>query len=325
VKSTKNFVKLMIKTINLCFSMEKYYIYELVNSLAMNKFVNCKSIYNNDEIYFERALINVVSIKNLITPLDKTNIDIYTHQNLFQLVFVQKGEGKLLLQDKSIEIKPNVFFTLPSNLFYSFIVSSQTKGWLLSFNELALEELIKKEKNLVFVLDKFQIHNLIENKPEINHINFIVSEIVENFFKRKDNKGLALKAYTEMLMVFLYDLIKKDIKIKSAKEIKIYRRFKILINDLNKLSVNSVRSFSQKLNVTESQLRRVCKKNTGKTPKQLIIEKRIETIKNALHNIDWSIKQISINLGYENYNWFLTFFKKYTGITPKEYRQKYLV
>lgn len=78
----------MIKTINLCFSMEKYYIYELVNSLAMNKFVNCKSIYNNDEIYFERALINVVSIKNLITPLDKTNIDIYTHQNLFQLVFV---------------------------------------------------------------------------------------------------------------------------------------------------------------------------------------------------------------------------------------------
>ncbi len=47
---------------------------------------------------------------------------------------------------------------------------------------------------------------------------------------------------------------------------------------------------------------------------------RIEKAKSLLKNREMSIKQVCLDSGYANPNYFSRIFKKWTGITPTEFR-----
>ena len=47
---------------------------------------------------------------------------------------------------------------------------------------------------------------------------------------------------------------------------------------------------------------------------------RIEESKRLLANTDYSVIDISVAAGFEDQSYFSKVFKKYTGLTPKQYR-----
>jgi two-component system response regulator YesN len=49
---------------------------------------------------------------------------------------------------------------------------------------------------------------------------------------------------------------------------------------------------------------------------------RIEEAKKLLQNRDVSIKNICVNTGYSDPNYFSRIFKKQVGVTPTEYRER---
>lgn len=70
-----------------------------------------------------------------------------------------------------------------------------------------------------------------------------------------------------------------------------------------------------------SKFRKIFKEYTGFAPSQYIQEVRITMAKELLTNTSKSIKEIAIELGYENKDYFFTVFKKVTGSTPITYRR----
>ncbi|WP_414739302.1 helix-turn-helix domain-containing protein [Macrococcoides canis] len=70
-----------------------------------------------------------------------------------------------------------------------------------------------------------------------------------------------------------------------------------------------------------SKFRKIFKEYTGFAPSQYIQEVRINMAKEALTNSSKSIKEIALELGYENKDYFFTVFKKVTGMTPVNYRK----
>lgn len=71
-----------------------------------------------------------------------------------------------------------------------------------------------------------------------------------------------------------------------------------------------------------SKFRKIFKEYTGFAPSQYIQEVRITMAKELLTNTSKSIKEIAIELGYENKDYFFTVFKKVTGNTPITYRRR---
>ena len=70
-----------------------------------------------------------------------------------------------------------------------------------------------------------------------------------------------------------------------------------------------------------SKFRKIFKEYTGFAPSQYIQEVRITMAKELLTNTSKSIKEIAIELGYDNKDYFFTVFKKVTGSTPITYRR----
>ena len=60
---------------------------------------------------------------------------------------------------------------------------------------------------------------------------------------------------------------------------------------------------------------------TGITPKQFILQKRINNAETLLQNKQYSIKEIAQIIGYDNPLYFSRIFQRTIGISPSEYRK----
>ncbi len=74
--------------------------------------------------------------------------------------------------------------------------------------------------------------------------------------------------------------------------------------------------------LTPGHLSKIYKKVTGQSINQYIINKRISFAKELLQNSEISINEIAARSGFGSSSYFITFFGKVVGMTPKEYRDK---
>lgn len=65
----------------------------------------------------------------------------------------------------------------------------------------------------------------------------------------------------------------------------------------------------------------VFKQSTGSSFKEYLNMIRIEESKRLLANTDYTILDIAVAVGFEDQSYFTKVFKKYTGLTPRQYRQ----
>ncbi len=84
----------------------------------------------------------------------------------------------------------------------------------------------------------------------------------------------------------------------------------------------SVKSLARQCNLSESRFSHIFKEIVGISPKQYILNAKIEISKELLKNTDIPISQISNKTGFQSQNYFSRVFKKYTGLSPTEYREK---
>lgn len=75
--------------------------------------------------------------------------------------------------------------------------------------------------------------------------------------------------------------------------------------------------------LTPSYLSTLFKKETGQTIKNFILKEKVEEAKNLLRFSDKSYIDISVCLNFSSHSHFIATFKKYAGMTPKDYRTKY--
>ncbi len=84
----------------------------------------------------------------------------------------------------------------------------------------------------------------------------------------------------------------------------------------------SLKTQAKLLNVNPSYLSTLFKKETGVTLTDYVNKKRVERAKHLLRNSNTQIQTVAQSCGMLDVNYFTKIFKKYEGVTPKEYRAK---
>jgi YesN/AraC family two-component response regulator len=88
------------------------------------------------------------------------------------------------------------------------------------------------------------------------------------------------------------------------------------------LHVLTLEKIAEHVNVHPSYLSKAFKKSVGMTVSEFISRKRIEESKYFLLHSDSSLSDISHLFGFCNQSYYTSLFKRYTGITPKEFRNQ---
>ncbi len=84
-----------------------------------------------------------------------------------------------------------------------------------------------------------------------------------------------------------------------------------------------VTDIAKQVSLNPTYLSTLFKKEVGQSISDYINQKRVESASNLLKYSDYSYVDISNYLAFSSHSYFVSVFKRYTGLTPKAYRKKY--
>ena len=94
------------------------------------------------------------------------------------------------------------------------------------------------------------------------------------------------------------------------------------IIDYNYSSPITVEQIAERLSLNTSYFSRIFSEQIGRSPKQYLLNKRIERAKELLIETNASIFDIANSVGYDDQLYFSRVFKKKTTLSPIEYRKQ---
>lgn len=98
------------------------------------------------------------------------------------------------------------------------------------------------------------------------------------------------------------------------------RRFLTLVEQNYQKNL-SVKSYAERLEVSAGHLSATVKQNMNKTAGEIIRERLLIEAKRLLHYSELTVSDIAFRLNFEDPSYFARFFRKYTGVTPTDFRQ----
>lgn len=202
------------------------------------------------------------------------------------------------------------------------------EGWALYFHP----DLIRGYG----VLDKIQDYGFFSYETkEALHLSDkekatlydIVTKIQDEYQSQIDEFSQdVLVSNVELLLNYIKRFYSRQFITRKHQNISVVSQFNQFIKqyfsseDLKESGLPTVHYFAEKLNLSDSYLSDLLKKETGKNTQDNIHFYVIEKAKTMLLNSDKSVSEIAFDLGFEYPQYFSRLFKKKVGQTPKAFR-----
>jgi AraC-like DNA-binding protein len=246
----------------------------------------------------------------------------YAHRDDYYIfILLEKGYAKLVIDFEEYEFaETSVLCILPGQVHFP-IEHSDICGWFLAVDSM----LVKDEYKKIFEQISF-----IKNKPELNEEIINDLKYCASMIQRKFNRGnqpvgqsiahALLSSYIGMIA----EIYQKGFPVPANNRLAVITfQFKSLLSD-NYKSTKSPSQYAAKLNISPVYLNEAVKKTTGLTVSDYIQNEIITQAKRLLFYTNMSIKEIALELGYEDWAYFTRLFSKASAISPRQFRKKHL-
>jgi len=242
-----------------------------------------------------------------ITLSDAT--DPITYRNFYALEYIYEGAGIIRQKNREIYVSAGDFLLLTPGYYYEFL-PDKAHPW---------KKIWCAVSNTSFMSGLLSAYN-IEN---VNHFSKLNSPLqLENILdvlESQKNDKESFRAIERMLFETVCALSDASSGGKPISLATIGKNY-IDANGLN----SSVDDICKQLSISTSYFFRLFKQEYGVSPQKYIMNKKMDVAMDSLRHTNQSISRISDLLGYENVSSFSNTFYKKTGMTPVEFRKKYI-
>lgn len=255
---------------------------------------------------------------------DSHALDIdYAHRDDYYIFFfIEKGNAKLLIDFQEYDIKENsVYYILPGQVHLLADHNIDASAWVLIVDS----SLVKDEYKEIF-----EKGSLFKNKTELNETTINDLQCCISILQRRLNSERQpigrnilhhlLSSYIGMIA----EVYQKGFPIQANKRKAIITyQFKSLLF-ANYKSLKSPSEYAAKMNITPIYLNEAVKETTGLTVSECIRNEVVIRAKRLLFHTNLSVKEIALELGYEDWAYFTRMFSKASLLSPTQFRTKHL-
>lgn len=200
-----------------------------------------------------------------------------------------------------------------------FLMKKGKVGESLDLFQKAIDELMDKGCSRNIIIDAgIEVQSLC--KKILAEYDKMLHDILpyERNISQRIYQCKHISGYMELMNSIIRNTVEYVNVAVSKKNILIYEAEKFIDENFEKgITVSEV---TKSIGVSLSYLSRIFREETGNTLINYINQKKIEKAKVYLRSTDMKIYEIASALGFENTTYFSYFFKKSTGMSPKEYK-----
>ena len=250
-----------------------------------------------------------------------------------RLYYVTEGAARILLPTGIQELKPDHLYLVPSFTTHSYLCDTHFVHYYLHiYEDHQSESSILEDfsfpteipagdlelpliKRLCGINPTMQLPQSdptsYDNNPTL--IKNIIKNKQRTFCDKVESRGIVY----QLMARFLKDAQPKaEINDDRIQKVLSYIRKNIY----KTIDIDSLAAISC---LSKDHFIRLFKKEVNNTPLQYINQKKIEKAQLILITDSMPVKNISYLLAYEDHSYFNRLFKKLTGVTPQQYRDRY--
>jgi AraC-like DNA-binding protein len=246
----------------------------------------------------------------------------YAHRDdYYVFVFMEKGYAKLLIDFTEYEsAEATVMCILPGQV-HAPVEQVDVYCWFLAVDAMFVNNEHK---------DVFEKLSFIKSRPKLTGDNILdLKYCLTTMHRRLKNGelftahsvvGSLLSAYIGMIA----EIYQKGFPVSINNRCGIITsQFKSMLS-ANYRTIKNPSQYALRLNISPVYLNEAVKKTTGMSVSNCIHNEIVTHAKRLLFYTRMSVKEIALELGYEDYAYFTRLFTKVSALSPVQFRKKYL-
>lgn len=249
-----------------------------------------------------------------------------------RIYYVKEGKAVLHLPKQTVNLRPGHLYIIPAYTLHSY----ECEGKFVHFY-LHVYEGVGNEMSLVESYDfptevegsrddELLLQRMCEQHPQamlpasnpqaydnVSHMTDYVQRYCEMpLWQKMELRGAILMLFSRFLRLAEPHVWTRDERMKRV-QTHIHSHI---------TESTDVEELADVACVTKPYLIRLFKREFGTSPVQYINSKKVERAQLLLYTTDMPVKEVAYSLGFSDHSYFIRMFRKQTGSTPQEYRER---
>lgn len=240
-----------------------------------------------------------------------------------RVVYFRAGTLRLRINLRELEFKAGDFLVVsPGTAFEFLYISSDLDLAMLAFSNSLMESWQKEELLQVYLQGRLFLHlSLTEQESRrMEQIFALLWEVVHDRPFPKESVQSLISLIFHQTDGFRGRELEAG-KQKRSRQEEVFNRFLELVNKYA-IHERSCTFYADRLCLTSRYLSTLVRQASGRTVMDWVNEAVIQEAKLMLCHTDKLVYQIADELNFPNASFFCKYFRRMTGMTPKDYRQE---
>ena len=247
------------------------------------------------------------------------------HRHSFFMFIWFKNEGSHFVDFEEIDHPANSLFLVNKNQIHYFCEHVSNEGILYHFDEIFISRGRKEYRQKI----TFQLFNetglsyLILNDQTRNILELLTTLLLSEIKVNQYNQREMIFSHMQTLVLSVERLKYKQ----SGKSNKNDANQDLAMEFLKHIEANldtvlTLAEYAAHLGISVKKLSTISNDYFLMAPSKFVAHRKLLEAKRLLSNVNLSIKEVAYGLGFSQPTYFTKYFKKYTGLTPKEFVKK---
>ena len=254
------------------------------------------------------------------SSLYEWHIRVHQHAEMVQLLYLHKGRAEIEVEGQVTVMTDSCIQVVPALCIHGFRFSPGTQGYVLS---LALPLLSRLEAQFGRQLDVLGHSRCLPVKRSRGHIRMLFAALREEYCEEHDAREMMLHSLLGALLVWLNRqcLPTPAAEDKAERKRSVMRHFSRLIESHYREHIPLV-EYARWIGLSATQLNYLCREFHGCSALGVLHQRLLLEARRNLQYTSMTITQLSDYLGFSDVTYFSRFFRRYTGVSPKIFRNE---
>ncbi len=249
----------------------------------------------------------------------------HRHHGLFQFLLLSEGAADVALERQTRHVDAPCAIAVPSGAAHAFRFAEGTQGFVLTIEETTLARAPGGAvAHPAALLDAPALIDLSSAPDKAQRLAALFEQIALEFREGGAATGAVLQWLTSAALTIALR-VNEDLARTGAgapRDIAAFHRFRSLV-EKHVADHWPTPRYAEALGLSESSLNRVCRAAAGKPALEVVQDRLTLEARRRLIHVAGPVSSLAYELGFEDPAYFWRFFKRRTGMTPREFRKRH--
>jgi AraC family transcriptional regulator, L-rhamnose operon regulatory protein RhaS len=251
-----------------------------------------------------------------------------------EIIFIKKGKGKHCINGNSFSYQEGDIFLLGPEDYHYFEIEQPTLFCYIRFTENFINDTSQRpdgwqQKVKLLLNTRYQsAGSIVKPDSEKKLLNHLLEVLIDEY---NNNRHASFQLITDSVLKAILGILARNITRDGSgykneePEIKAIENLLAFIRqNLYQPELLKVEYMARRFNFSQKYLGIYFKQQTGEPLQQYILKYRLKLIENRLKFSTMSISEITFEFGFTDESHLYKIFRKYYGVSPKDFRNKHL-